>query len=273
MFNERKKLFTIGQFAKIHKITKKTLMWYDEIDLFKPSVIGDNGCRYYTYYQSSTLETILLLRELNVSTNDIKKFLSERSAVNMERILSEKITDLENTISNLKNIHKTLTYRHKDLTTLLNIDLSTIEVIEKKQSYLAIITTNNENSEEEIEKVIAETQKQKLSHLHDAAYGAMISVENLYNNNFNEYSALYVELSKPLIKEELHMQPAGKYLRAFCKGSWDNLPGRYREILDYAKKNNLVLKGYSYETGINESVIDNIDDYITQIEIPLSDIH
>ena len=26
---------------------------------------------------------------------------------------------------------------------------------------------------------------------------------------------------------------------------------------------------YAYETGINETVIDNFDDYITQIEIPI----
>ena len=37
----------------------------------------------------------------------------------------------------------------------------------------------------------------------------------------------------------------------------------------YAKKQGLTLCGYAYETGINELVIDSIDDYITQIEIPI----
>lgn len=35
------KLFTIGQFAKIHGINKKTLMWYDEIGLLRPAVIKE----------------------------------------------------------------------------------------------------------------------------------------------------------------------------------------------------------------------------------------
>ena len=43
MFSEHNKLFTIGQFAAIHGVTKKTLMWYDEIGLLKPAVIGENG--------------------------------------------------------------------------------------------------------------------------------------------------------------------------------------------------------------------------------------
>ena len=43
---EREKLFTIGQFAALHNINKKTLMWYDEIGLFKPAVVKEDGDRY-----------------------------------------------------------------------------------------------------------------------------------------------------------------------------------------------------------------------------------
>ena len=49
----KRKLLTIGQFAALHGINKKTLMWYDEIGLFHPSLIHpENGYRYYSYYQS-----------------------------------------------------------------------------------------------------------------------------------------------------------------------------------------------------------------------------
>lgn len=80
MLDQRQKLFTIGQFAAIHGVTKKTLMWYDEMGLVTPAVIGENGYRYYTYQQSSTLETVLMLRELNVSIPEIKGFMEHRSA-------------------------------------------------------------------------------------------------------------------------------------------------------------------------------------------------
>ena len=45
MLDQRQKLFTIGQFAAIHGVTKKTLMWYDEMGLVTPAVIGENGDR------------------------------------------------------------------------------------------------------------------------------------------------------------------------------------------------------------------------------------
>ena len=38
------KLFTIGQFAALHGVNKKTLMWYNQIGLFRPAAVDpDNG--------------------------------------------------------------------------------------------------------------------------------------------------------------------------------------------------------------------------------------
>ena len=79
--NKKSKLLTIGQGAAMHGINKKTLMWYDEIGLFLPAFINEeNGYRYYSYYQSPILETILLLRELDVSIHEIQNFMKNRSA-------------------------------------------------------------------------------------------------------------------------------------------------------------------------------------------------
>ncbi len=117
--------------------------------------------------------------------------------------------------------------------------------------------------------VIGETKKHQLHRLHDASYGAMLPVKNLYNRKFSNYSALYIELPFPTQKQGLHVQPKGKYLRAFCKGDWNNLPGCYIEILSYAKEHDIQFYDFAYEKGINELVIDTLDDYITQIEIPI----
>lgn len=89
--NKKKKLLTIGQFAALHGINKKTLMWYDEIGLFRPAAVNsENGYRCYSYHQSPILETILLLRELDVSLTEIQDFMKNRSATNMKQLLAEK---------------------------------------------------------------------------------------------------------------------------------------------------------------------------------------
>ena len=106
---ETEKLLTIGQFASMHGINKKTLMWYDEIGLFNPAAVNpENGYRCYNYRQSPVLETILLLRELDVPLNEIQLFMKNRSAKAMKNLLDEKIVDLDLQLMHLKAVRKTL---------------------------------------------------------------------------------------------------------------------------------------------------------------------
>lgn len=132
------KLLTIGQFAAMHGINKKTLMWYDEIGLLKPAFIHpENGYRFYTYYQSPILETILLLRELDVSIKEIQQFMKNRCASSLKILLEEKIKDLDSQIAHLLAVKTTLQSHQKNMTTLLTMDLSEITIIEKRSAALS----------------------------------------------------------------------------------------------------------------------------------------
>lgn len=268
---EKNKLLTIGQFAALHGINKKTLMWYDEIGLFKPAFIHpENGYRCYNYYQSPILETILLLRELDVSINEIQEFMKDRSAENLKNLLDEKILDLDQKIIHLQAIKKTLCNHHQDMVTLLTINLSEISIVEKEERCLVTVDIDSDISfEKEVELITAETAKYRLGRLHDASYGSMIPVSSLQAGNCNNYCKLFIEIPFLTQKDGLHIQPKGSYIRAFHKGGWDTIPLKYQAILEYADKHGLKLSGFSYEKGINETVIDHIEDYIVQIEIPV----
>ncbi len=265
------KLLTIGQFAKLHGINKKTLMWYDEIRLFRPAVINpENGYRYYSYHQSPVLETILLLRELDVSIEEIQSFMENRSAASLKLLLDEKIEDLDQRLLHLQALRKTVAGYQQGMAALLTMDLSKISIIEKEERCLATVDVNKNTSfEQEVELITAQTAKYQLGRLHDASYGSMLSVSSLKEGRFDDYCKLFIEIPFLAQKDDFHIQPAGTYLRAFHKGSWDGIPKRYQEILEYAEKHRIVLSGFSYEKGINEMVIDRIEDYIVQIEIPI----
>ena len=269
--DEKNRLLTIGQFAALHGINKKTLMWYDEIGLFKPAVVNpENGYCCYNYYQSPILETILLLRELDVPLPEIQNFMNNRSAEKMKCLLEERISDLDLQIMHLKAVRKTLCSHQQNMETLLTMDLSEISVITKEERCLVTVDIDRHTTlEEEVKLITAETARYQLGRLHDASYGSMIPVVSLQKGNFDDYTKLFIEI--PFLKQQdgLHIQPRGRYLRAFHKGSWEALSQRYEEILAYARRQNLVLSGFSYEKGINETVIDRIDDYIVQIEIPI----
>ena len=268
--NKKDKLLTIGQFAAMHGINKKTLMWYDEIGLFHPvSIHPENGYRCYNYRQSPVLETILL-RELDVSVREIQAFLQNRSADSLKNLLEEKIGALDLQISHLQAVRTTLCTHRRNMETLLTMDLSEISIIEKEARCLVTVDVTRETSfEEEVELITAETEKYHLGRLHEASYGSMIPVASLQDCRFDDYCKLFIEIPFLHYEAGLHITPGGKYLRAFHKGTWDGIPDRYREILAYAKERHLTLHGFSYEMGINENVIDRIEDYIVQIEIPV----
>ena len=269
--SKKKQPLTIGQFAALHGINKKTLMWYDEIGLFRPASINpENGYRCYNYHQSPILETILLLRELEVPIHVIQDFMKNRSAENLKDLLDEKIADLDLRINHLQAVRTTLCTHRQNMDALLTMNLSEISVIEKKECCLVTVDiTRDTTFEDEVELITAKTEKYHLGRLHHATYGSMIPVSSLLSGNFDDYSKLFIEIPLLTYQDGLHMSPGGRYLRAFHKGDWDKIPQRYKEIFAFAEKHNLTLYGFSYEMGINENVIDRIEDYIVQIEIPV----
>ncbi len=265
------KLLTIGQFAALHGINKKTLMWYDEIGLFKPALIHpENGYRYYNYHQSALLETILMLRELDVPVSEIQTFIAHRSAETLQKLLDKNILLLDKKIAHMQAMRKNLSTRRQHIEHLLHMDLSEIRRIKKDASCLVTVPIDKQTSyDEQVEMILEETQKYQLRRLHDASYGTMISVKSLLEKQFEDYSSLFIEIPFPIQSEGLHMQPAGDYLQAFYQGDWNQMSSKYEEIFSYATDHNLQLSGYSYEMIINDNVTESMKEYIVQIEIPV----
>ena len=193
-------LLSIGQFAALHGINKKTLMWYDETGLFRPAAIHpENGYRYYSYHQSSILETILLLRELGVSIGEIQSFMQNRSAASLEQLLQEKIDELDRTLAHLRSVRKTLANHRQNMLTLLHMDLAEIRLVEKEERRLVTVDINQDTPfEKQVEMITAETKKYQLRRLHDASYGTMIAVEKLHGGDFTAYSKLFIEIPFPI---------------------------------------------------------------------------
>ena len=202
--------------------------------------------------------------------NEIRTFMEKRSAAGMEQLMQAQIGEIDRSIARLKEIRRTLSHNQQDMLSLLDLDISEISVVEKKQDYLVTVeTAPGQPFEKEIEMMVGEIKKYNLHRMYNASYGSMIAAEDLYAGKFENYTKLFMKIPHALPSGGLHRQPGGTYLRAYCKGSWDRLPARYEQLLHYADKQGLTLTGWAYEMGINEMVIDTMEDYITRIEIPV----
>ncbi len=69
----------INQVAKLSGITVRTLHYYDEIGILKPSVNDENGYRDYSEENLETLQQILFLRELEFSLVEIKEIIQNKN--------------------------------------------------------------------------------------------------------------------------------------------------------------------------------------------------
>jgi len=97
--------FRIGDVAAMFDISTKTLRIYDRIGLLKPSIINvENGYRYYTPNQLSTLEVILNLKKVGFSLKVISLF------VNGDVDNAQMVTTFQNKQMQLQSILDTLQY-------------------------------------------------------------------------------------------------------------------------------------------------------------------
>ena len=69
--------FSSGEFAKMANITKKTLRYYDEKNIFKPSFVSKSGARFYSNEDFGRIQQILLLKYLGFSLKYIKVMVVE----------------------------------------------------------------------------------------------------------------------------------------------------------------------------------------------------
>lgn len=69
--------FTTGELARLHGVSKQTLIFYDKAGVFCPREKDPhNGYRYYTEDQLELLDHILMLKDMGMSLQDIRAFLA-----------------------------------------------------------------------------------------------------------------------------------------------------------------------------------------------------
>jgi DNA-binding transcriptional MerR regulator len=71
-------MLKIGEFSRLSQVTVKTLHHYDEIGLFKPSHVDKfTDYRYYTIDQLPYIHSIMALKELGLSLEEIAQLMQE----------------------------------------------------------------------------------------------------------------------------------------------------------------------------------------------------
>lgn len=267
--------FTIGEFAKLKNITSETLRYYDRIGLLKPIKTDEKtGYRYYSILQYERLSTILELRQLGMSIEEIIKYFDNRNLNQSLNILKQKYNELEEKIKELKALEKSTKEKIKHLEYISKVDHSE-EIIIKNIEKRYVITFDREIfNEVELNYSYVELENE----LNEIApivgsnrYGAIIgekSSNNIIERVFKLF--LFIDDTGNMDENKIKIIPKGDYVCMYYKGFIWDISSKIEKMIKFIEKENYEICGDIIEiVQIDISVTDIDDEELFEIQIPV----
>ncbi|WP_317952628.1 MerR family transcriptional regulator [Staphylococcus sp. NWU MK-U1] len=111
--------FTPNEVSKVTSVSTRTLRYYHEIGLLVPSYIDANGYRFYHSQDITKLQTILFLRQLNLSLENIQDYF-QQSITDKNAILEENYAQIIHQRNHLNQIidylnHHLINHRNEEI--------------------------------------------------------------------------------------------------------------------------------------------------------------
>lgn len=268
---ERKDYLTTGELAQLMGITKHTLFHYDDIGLFQPKHMNEKGYRFYSIDQIEILNTILVLRDLDMPLKEIQTYISQRNPKLFQQIFLERESQITQQLKKLQAMKKWMQQQRKKIKIAEQTDFSMIEINTYPQYYYLYKEADPSSTQsfsKKLNELITQLQKNNPYLDYDIAYFQY--GKNVEHGIYNAYDNVALLMNqKPSIKN-CQILPAGKYLTAYHIGHWNTIGETYERILNYKKEHHLKTSDLYIEYDVVNSFIEkNSNDFVTQIEVEI----
>lgn len=263
------KMYQIGHFSKITKLTVKALRFYHEKGIISPSYIDDqSGYRYYNETLLEKAYTIRSLKELEFSLKEITEIMRTfNDDSDMVAFLRAKTSDLETKIDNytkIKNQLDVIINSQEKLTMKPYSEI--IETRDIPDIHIAGIRYKGKYSDignyfSRLFKLAGFNVKGKPGALY-------------YNLEYKEDDAdveAFVPVKKGFSKSDItsRILPGGKAHCLIHKGPYETLTRSYKKMLDYVAENNFEIRAPIREILIKGPGMifrGNPEKYITELQ-------
>ena len=260
--------FTRGQFAKYCKTTKETLRHYDKIGILKPEKTGENGYHYYSARQLLKFTLISSLKTTGCSLEEINKYISKPERVDFKELLTSQLEELLIEKRNIEKRERVLRSSIKRFDVLDGgCEINKFFIKEEEEEYFLVT---------EVEDSLSEFYWNKATNEHfDFCSKNNIDMEYqlsyvLHWGKNSDEEVWYVANKVPSKRdcEKLKVKPKGRYLKMIYLGKY-NPDKFYEEAKNYAKENNLKLKGVSYESEVSIFMGYEFENYMVEISMKI----
>ncbi|WP_041701299.1 MerR family transcriptional regulator [Gottschalkia acidurici] len=265
----------IGEMAKLHNISAQTLRYYDKIGLLKPEYMDkDNNYRYYNIEQFAHLDSILFLKELGMSLEQIKEYFKKRDIESVLELLKQRDSDIEKQIKLLKRRQRNLQdkvsmielyMQKKEYNNYQLKDIPSRNMVHLK-SKLSKSKTDFEYGLKTLSKLIGDE-----IYFFNSMITCVIDKKSIEKGIYDYWSSIGLLFSEHLLENEnIETIPAGKYASIVYGGNYDKGKEYYEKLLNWIKEHNLQVVGDSLLITITDSVFSDFEEeYINEIQIPV----
>ena len=267
---QMKKLFSIGEVAKIKDITIKALRYYHKMGILIPKHVDEStGYRYYSIDQFIHIDIIKSCRELNTSIVELQEIFKECNTDKLLRFLQVKREEAEEHIKKMKEVMDTIDELHAKVGSsqeILKNDEISIQFFE--QRYVVVAPCKEVGS---LQELLYYSDLEKIVQDYEEKMAMEMGI--LYNVNENWNVEPKYVFNK--IRDDVHMEemqnikvlPGGKYITlAYSK---ENEEERRNTMIKYIIETNIEVESFIEVELVSD--IFNTETYSCQIQIFIGD--
>ncbi len=264
-------LFSIGEVSKYQNISKQTLIFYDKIGLFRPAYVDPkNGYRYYSSSQIDYLDTILIMKKIGFSLNEIKNHMQHYNIESSLTALKNQLTVIDRQIQELRLIRSRLTHRCAQMedARLYTEKENSVVIEDTNAQYILLHEVEKPYTLQEIsiatKKCFAESFQKDLPIFFQC--GVIVPFRHIMERRYTEAVCAFLPIEKTNKVSNIRQLSAGKCVSIYHIGDYLSIGRSYEKILDYCRSNSLQIISDSYEFCINDYITTyDENEYITKI--------
>ncbi|MEH7383800.1 MerR family transcriptional regulator [Bacillus sp. JJ1521] len=273
MNKENRKYLSTGEFAKLCKINKQTLYYYDQIGLLSPVFKNEKGYRFYSINQIELFHVIDLLKDLGMSLNDIQQYMQNKSPEGFLTLMYQQKEEIVKKRQEIELKEKMIEAKIEliEEASKINFDQVTLEQLPEATLYLSRNIENNTEEEflEVISDFIGELNESQL----DTGYpiGVITKREQVLKGEFSKYSYLYIEQPNQQEGYPYFQAVKGDFLIGYHIGDEKKIHKTYNRLFSEMERLNVTMGDYAFEEYIYDTVVKNDkEDFVTKIMLQVN---
>ena len=267
-----KSLFSIGELSRLQNISRQTLIFYDKIGLFCPVYVDpNNGYRYYSAHQLDELDTILIMKRIGFSLEEIREHMKTYTIDTSLVALRKQLSVIQRQITELQMVKSRVEHRCVQLERSMAIrdngEMVTVEMVERQCVLLQAVEPpyTLEGLSVATKQCFARSFREQLPIFFQS--GAIVPYRHIQQGRYTEalYAFLPIEQNSRRVPGIMEL-PAGQCVCAYHVGDYPSAGRTYQRMLQYCDQRQLRIVSDAYEFAINDYLsTGDENEYITRI--------